>query len=141
MRALRVRQLVFLGVLIGSLAVAGTALSGVINQRAIADTSNVHLKIVRTQANGFDSGWHVHPGVAIVQVQEGSFQIYQGTCTPVTVGPGQTFIEVPHLPVRAIAAGFVNWTSTLITTGYDSPQIALADYANDKNYNPCPSVP
>lgn len=141
MRKLRSWRLIIPLALLVGLVAAGHAVSAVISQRNIADTGNVHLRIVRTSANGFDSGWHVHPGVAIVQVQEGTFQLYQGTCTPVTVGPGQTFIEVPHLPVRAVASGFVNWTTTMITSGYDNPVIPLADYANDKSYNPCPSVP
>jgi len=74
-------------------------------------------------------------------VQEGSFKIYQGSCTPTTVSAGQTFIEAPHLPVRALATGTIRWTTTMITTGYDKPLIPLAEYSNDKNYNPCPSVP
>jgi len=134
------RRVVAVAVVVASLAGATAAVSAVVSQQTIADTGNVHLKIVRTQANGFDSGWHVHPGVAIVQVQEGSFQVYQFNCTPVTVSAGQTFIEVPHMPVRAIATGFVNWTTTMITSGYDQPQIPLADYTNNKTYNPCPSV-
>jgi len=141
MRALRSRRLIVIAALAVSLVGTGSALSAVVMQQVIADTGNVHLRIVRTSANDFDSGWHVHPGVAIVQVQEGSFKIYQGSCTPVTVGAGQTFIEAPHLPVRAIATGTIRWTSTLITTGYDKPQIPLADYMNDKTYNPCPSLP
>ena len=141
MRALRSRRLIVIAALAVSLVGAGSALSAVLMQQVLADTGNVHLRIVRTSANDFDSGWHVHPGVAIVQVQEGSFKIYQGSCTPVTVGAGQTFIEAPHLPVRAIATGTIRWTSTLITTGYDKPQIPLADYMNDKTYNPCPSLP
>jgi len=120
---------------------AAVAMPAVLSQQIIADTGSVHLRVVRTSANGFDSGWHIHPGVAIVQVQEGTFQIYQGTCTPTTVGPGQTFIEVPHLAVRGIATGPIKWTTTLITSGGDLPQIPLAAYANNPNYNPCPSVP
>jgi hypothetical protein len=141
MHVLRSRRFIVMTVLALSLVGVGTALSAVVSQVVLADTGNVHIRIVRTSANDFDTGWHVHPGVAIVQVQEGSFKIYQGSCTPVTVGAGQTFIEAPHLPVRAIAAGTIKWTTTLLTTGYDKPQIALADYMNDKNYNPCPSVP
>ena len=141
MRALRSRRLIMIMVMAVSLVGAGSALSAVILQGVLADTGNVHIRIVRTNANDFDSGWHVHPGVAIVQVQEGSFKMYQGSCTPVTVSAGQTFIEVPHLPVRAIATGTIRWTTTLITTGYDKPQISLADYMNDKTYNPCPSLP
>jgi hypothetical protein len=107
----------------------------------IADTGNVHMRIVRTSAVDYDSGWHVHPGVAIVQVQEGSFKVYQGSCTPAIVGAGQTFIEAPHLPVRATAAGVIKWTTTMITTGDSPPLIPLSAYTSDKAYNPCPSVP
>jgi hypothetical protein len=135
------RLSVVVAVVVAAGVFAAVALSGVISQRAITDTNNLHLRVVRTLADGFDSGWHVHPGVAIVQVQEGSFQIYQGTCNPTTVAAGQTFIEVPHLAVRAIATGRINWTTTLITSGGDLPQIPLADYANDPHYNPCPSLP
>lgn len=141
MQILRSRRLIVIAVLVASLAAVATALSGVPSPQILADTGNVHMKIVRTTATDYDSGWHVHPGVAIVQVQAGSFKIYQGTCTPTTVSAGQTFIEAPHLPVRAIATGPVNWTTTMITTGYDKPLIPLAEYSNDKNYNPCPSVP
>jgi len=141
MRALRSRRLILLTALAASLIGVGTAISAVVSQQVIADTGNVHVRIVRTSANDFDSGWHVHPGVAIVQVQEGSFKIYQGSCTPVTVSAGQTFIEVPHMPVRATAAGTIRWTTTLITTGDSPPQISLSAYTTDKAYNPCPSVP
>lgn len=141
MRVLRSRRLIVISILAVSLAAVASGLSAVVTQQVLADTGNVHLRIVRTNANDFDSGWHVHPGIAIVQVQEGSFKIYQGSCTPVTVSAGQTFIEAPHLPVRGIASGTVRWTTTLITTGYDKPQIALADYMNSKTYNPCPSLP
>src|SRR5438270_9747246 len=88
-----------LPVMLAAVVVAGVfaavAISAVVSQQTIADTGNVHLRVVRTVVDGFgfDSGWHVHPGVAIVQVQDGTFQIYQGSCTPTTVGPGQTFIE------------------------------------------------
>ena len=138
-RSRRVSVLVLVTALAG--IGATVAVSAVVSQQTIADTGNLHLRIVRTNANGFDSGWHVHPGLAVVQVQEGSFQIYQGGCNPATVGAGQTYLEVPHLAVRAIATGTVRWTTTLITSGADSPQIALAAYSGDKDYNPCPSLP
>jgi hypothetical protein len=117
--------------------VTAVALAAVSSQRVINDTSNVHFRIVRTVADGFDSGWHVHPGIAIVQVQEGSFQITQGSCTPKTVGAGDTYIEVPHLPVRAVATGHIAWTTTLITNGGDLPQIPLSAYSPGSP-NPCP---
>jgi hypothetical protein len=130
--------------LLASLVLAGVlaavAIPAVVSQQAINDTNNVHFRVVRTVADGFDSGWHVHPGVAIVQVQQGSFDIYQGSCTPRTVGPGETYIEVPHLPVRAIATGRIAWTTTLVTNGGDLPQIPWSAYSPG-SANPCPSVP
>jgi hypothetical protein len=119
---------------------AAVAIPAVISQRVINDTGNVHFRVVRTVADGFDSGWHIHPGIAIVQVQEGSLQIYQGSCTPRTVGAGETYIEVPHLAVRGVATGRVTWTTTLITNGTDLPQISLTAYS-PANANPCPAVP
>jgi hypothetical protein len=74
-------------VAVGALAAAG--ISAVIGRTVVADGENIHYQIVRTVADGFDSGWHIHPGLAIVQVQEGSLQITQGGCTPKTVGPGR----------------------------------------------------
>jgi hypothetical protein len=141
MLRLRRRLILALAVAAGAGVLATGAISAVTSQTIIADTDSVHLRVVRTDANGFDSGWHVHPGVAIVQVQDGTFQIYQGSCSPTTVGPGQTFIEVPHLAVRAIASGHVAWTTTLITSSPDLPQIPASSYYGTPSFNPCPSLP
>jgi hypothetical protein len=115
MRVLRSKKaiavLVSTVVAVGALAAAG--ISAVIGQTILADGENIHYRVVRTVADGYDSGWHIHPGPAIVQVQEGSFQITQGSCTAKTVSAGDTFIEVPYLPVRAVATGRVAWTTTL----------------------------
>jgi len=138
MRALRSnRFLVVIAVAIAAGVVAAVALPAVISQQVINDTGNIHLRIVRTNADGFDSGWHVHPGLSIVQVQEGSLQLYQGGCTPRTVGAGDTYIEVPHLPVRAVATGKALWTTTFITNGADPFQIPNSTYS-PANPNPCP---
>jgi len=110
-------------------ATAAVAIPALTSQQVIYDGSSVNLRIVRSVADGFDSGWHIHPGVAIVQVQQGSFQITQGSCTPTTVSAGQTFIEVPHLAVRAVTTGHVEWTTTLITDSRNSPQVAWTQYS------------
>jgi hypothetical protein len=138
MRILRTRNVVALLI---AMAIAGVvtavALPAVLSQRFISDTNNLHLRVVRTSVDGFDSGWHIHPGVAIVQVQEGALQITQGSCTPKTVGPGDTYIEVPHMAVRGVATGKTTWTTTLITSGGDLPQIPWAAYSPGTG-NPCP---
>jgi len=141
MRALRSKRVIAL-VLAASIggAATGAAISAVLSQQVIADTGNVHIKVIRTAVDGnYDSGWHVHTGVAIVQVQSGALQITQNGCTPTTVGPGQTFIEVPFLVVRGVATGPTSWTTTQITEGFDPPQIPASTYTGQTNFNPCPS--
>ncbi len=110
---------------------ATAAISAVLSQTVVVDATNIHLRIVRTHANGFDSGWHTHPGLAIVQVQEGSLEITQGSCTAKTVGPGETYIEVPYTPVRAVATGDVRWTTTFLVHYEEPVLIPLTT-------NPCP---
>lgn len=130
MKALRLNMKTALAV--ATLAVAasavGIAVAAVTSQEVLTDTNDVRLRIVRTAADDFDSGWHTHPGPAIVQVQEGFFKIYQGSCAPTIVGPGETYVEVPNLPVLAVAKGEIKWTTTLIlpsgvppATTVDSP--------------------
>ncbi len=140
MRVLRSKKFLVLlaGVVVAGSAVA-IAIAAVTSQQVITDTTNVHLRIQKTIADGFDSGWHVHPGIAIVQVQEGSIQIYENSCTPKTVAAGDTSIEVPFQPVRAIATGHVVWTTTFVLNGPDQFQIPLSAYS--PGLNPCPTLP
>jgi quercetin dioxygenase-like cupin family protein len=110
-------------------AAAGVAVAA---QTIVTDTDNVHLRIVKSQFDdGFDSGWHTHPGPAIVQVQQGRFKIFQSTCEPTTVRAGETYIEVPNDPVLAVAKGEIEWTTTLI---YETGQAAATPVAS-----PCPA--
>jgi quercetin dioxygenase-like cupin family protein len=110
-------------------AAAGVAVAA---QTMVTDTDNVHLRIVKSQVDdGFDSGWHTHPGPAIVQVQKGRFKIFQGSCEPTTVRAGETYIEVPNVPVLAVAKGPIEWTTTLI---YETGQAAGTPVAS-----PCPA--
>jgi hypothetical protein len=133
------RFFVLLAVFVTAGAAAAIAIAAVTSQQVITDTTNVHLRVQRTIADGFDSGWHIHPGLAIVQVEEGAIQIYENGCTPKTVAAGDTFIEVPFKPVRAIATGHVVWTTTFVLNGPDQFQIPLSAYS--PGLNPCPSLP
>src|SRR5262245_25259642 len=132
MRILRSKKAIvaFASTAIGAAALAATGLSGIISQSIVRDSTNVHLRVVRSVADVYDSGWHIHPGPAVVQVQEGSFQITQGSCTPQTVSAGQTFVEVPFLPVRGVASGRVAWTTTLLGPYEDALLTPVA--------SPCP---
>jgi quercetin dioxygenase-like cupin family protein len=133
------RFLVLLAVFVTAGVAAAIAVAAVISQQVITDTTNVHLRVQRTIAEGFDSGWHIHPGLAIVQVEEGSANIYENSCTPKTLAAGDTFIQVPFKPVRVIATGHFVLTTTLVLNGPDPVLIPLSDYS--PGYNPCPSLP
>jgi hypothetical protein len=126
-----------------ALLVAGAAVTvaaaAVISQQTYAEGDGLHYRFEKrtSDASGFDSGWHVHPGLAIVQVESGSFQIYQGSCTPKTVNAGETFIEVPWKPVRAVSTGSITWTTSLLVPSGQQLLIPLATYSPQQP-NPCP---
>ena len=132
MRMLRSKKglVVLAGTVVAAAARAGTAVSALISQTILRDSTNVHLRVVRSVADGFDSGWHTHPGLVVVQVQSGSFQFTQGSCTPKAVNAGETFVEVPFLPVRAVATGHIEWTTTLLVPYEDALQTPTT--------SPCP---
>jgi hypothetical protein len=140
MRVLRSKKFfVLLAVLVTAGSAVAIAIAAVTSQQVITDTTNMHLRVQRTVADGFDSGWHVHPGLSIVQVEEGSLQIYENGCTPKTVATGDTLIEVPYLPVRGIATGHVVWTTSFVVDGAGLFLIPLSSYSPGRN--PCPSLP
>ena len=95
---------------------------GVAATSVTRDTTDVRLRVLQSSfQDGFDSGWHTHPGPVIVQVTDGYFKIYQGRCQPVVVHDGESFIETPFVPIRAVAVGQIAWTTTQIIPNADPP--------------------
>ena len=113
-------------IVIGVLTV-GVAI-GLAASTVVTDTSDVRLRIVQNEyPEGYDSGWHTHPGPAIVQVQEGVFKIYQGGCEPKVVHEGESYIETPLVPVRAVSKGYIKYTTTLILPLSDPDRTVVSD--------------
>ena len=138
MRVLRSKKfLVLLGVIVGAGIGAAIAISASTTQVEL-DTTAVHLRVVKQTLDNFDSGWHVHPGLVVVTVHEGSIQFYENGCTPKTVGAGETTMEAPYQPIRAISTHAVE-TVTYILNAPDPVLIPLSSYS--PGYNPCPSLP
>jgi quercetin dioxygenase-like cupin family protein len=112
------RRSAIFGVLLAATVGAGVVAAAV-SSVIIADTNTVREKIVRTEFTPsadqptFESGWHQHPGLAVVQVQQGRLTIFQN-CIRNIVKPGDTFIEVPYLAVNATANAHVKWTTTFV---------------------------
>ena len=131
----------FLGLMVGILLAAGASAAIALSAsktQVINDTNNVHLRIVRQTLDNFDSGWHVHPGLVFVYVNEGSIQFYTNGCTPKTVGAGEFTVEPPHTPIRAIAT-HADESVTFILNGPDPVTIPLSAYS--PGANPCPTLP
>ena len=126
---IRSRRLLALIVVLvaGAVLTGAVAYAAVTSRQIYAEGSGLRYQFVRTSADGFDSGWHVHPGLVVVQVEEGSLQLTQSSCTPKTVGAGETYIEVPWKPVRAVATGSVKWTTSIIVPESQQLLIPLSD--------------
>lgn len=140
MRVSRWRRLfVLLALALAAGAVVSVALPAVIGRQVLAEGTDLRYQFVRqtADASGFDSGWHVHPGMVVFQVEEGSVQIFQGSCTPKTLGPGDTVIEVPWKPIRARSGGAAVWTTSLFIAAGNPPSIPLSAYSPGQA-NPCP---
>ena len=133
------RFMVLLALVVIAGAVASVALPAIVSRQVYAEGTNLKYHFVRqvADASGFDTGWHVHPGIVIFQVEEGSVQITQGSCTPRTLGPGDTFIEVPWKPIRARSIGAAVWTTSLFIAAGEQLSIPLAAYSPAQP-NPCP---
>ena len=132
MRILRSKKFLALAAAtVVAVALAATALSAVWAQVVHVDTvGGIHFRVFSTSADGFDSGWHTHPGLVVVQVREGSLQVTQVGCTPKTLGPGDTFVEIPYTPVRAVATGRAVWTTTML--------VRVEDPVTSPASSPCP---
>jgi hypothetical protein len=115
-----------------ALAFVGSAGVGVafatVTSTVLSDThpaggsaNEVRLRVVRNQfvpsadQPTFSSGWHTHPGPVFFQVQEGRVKITQGPpCRTRSLGPGQTYVEIPEHPVLATARRAAKWTTSFI---------------------------
>lgn len=116
---------------LGAAVVAAVGLAGVWNTTVSQDTNNLHMRVVQTTAGNFDSGWHIHPGVVIVNVTKGSLAFTGANCITKTYSAGDSFIEVPYVPARVVGLGELTWTVTYIL-GYGD---ALATPVSQ---SPCP---
>jgi hypothetical protein len=115
MRKFRSKKAVALAAWTVIAAVGVGIAAAAVTSTVLADTNVVRERIVRSESTGaFSSGWHTHPGIAIVQVHKGYFKIYDQTCVPTIVEAGETYIETPERAVNVVGKGHMKWTTTLI---------------------------
>ena len=133
------RFLVLLAALIAAGAVVSIAASAVIGRQIFAEGTNLQYRFERVvaDASGFDSGWHIHPGLVIVQIEAGSVQFTQGSCSAKTFGPGETIVEVPWKAARFVATGSATWTTSFLVPVSQQLSVPLRAYSPEQP-NPCP---
>jgi hypothetical protein len=118
---------------------ATVAYGAVTSRQVFAEGSNLSYRFERvsTDASGFDSGWHIHPGLVVVQIEAGSVQFYQGSCTARTFGPGEVIFEIPWKPARFVAAGAATWTTSFIIPAGQQLTVPQRTYSPAQP-SPCP---
>ena len=111
------RSFALLAAVLGAAVMAAVGLAGLWTTTVSQDTNNVRLRVVQTTAGNFDSGWHTHPGLVVVNVTKGSLAFTGANCITKTYSAGDTFIEVPYVPARVVGLGELTWTVTYVV-GY-----------------------
>ena len=137
LRTRAVLVLLALAVVCGTLA--AVAAGAVIFRQTLADGTDLRYRFERvsTDGGGFDSGWHIHPGLVIVHIESGSVQFTQGSCTPKTYGPGDVIVETPWQPARFVTTGRATWTTTFFVPSSQQLSVPMSAYSPQQP-NPCP---
>jgi quercetin dioxygenase-like cupin family protein len=89
-----------------------------------------------TVAPGGSSGWHSHPGGAIVVVQQGEITIYASTgigdgrhCFGTKYTAGQSFVELPGAVVQAVNTGSIDFVLFVTFPGVPVGGLSRIDQA------------
>ena len=87
---------------------AGVALAGITSAIVRTDTNQVRLTITENKADNFYSGWHTHPGPAIVTVVKGAVTYEDADanrCVDTTYAAGEGFVDRGFGHVHRAIAG------------------------------------
>jgi hypothetical protein len=125
------KSIALAAVVLGAAVLAGVGLADVWSLTVAQDTNNVRMRVQHMTTANFDSGWHYHPGLVVVQVTKGSLAFTQRNCTTKTFAAGDTFIEVPYVPGRVVGVGEANMTVTYILGYGDALAVPVSP-------SPCP---
>jgi hypothetical protein len=94
------------------------------------DPTDVRMQRLVFSPGGY-SGWHHHPGVAVVTVESGALTLWQSDCSSTTYGPGlpdgAVFVEGGDEPVQATSTtGSVNYV-VLVAPSADPSVFRIED--------------
>ncbi len=114
------KSTVLVASLLGAVVFAGAGLADVWSLSVSKDTNNIRMRVAHLSTSNFDSGWHIHPGVVIVQVEQGSLSYTGANCVKKTYAAGDSFIEIPSTTARVVGVGYAKFTATFIV-GHGDP--------------------
>ena len=111
------------GLVVGVIAVASGSPPSGFTSTLIARGQSGHVTVVQRKGNdivtaqnnsdpGGFSGWHSHPGLAVVALQAGQVTLYSepvggGKCSAHTYSAGQVFLERPNDEENVVNTGGV----------------------------------
>lgn len=93
-----------------------------------------------TVAPGGSSGWHSHPGGAIVVIQQGEMTTYESVgnhCDITTYTQGQSFIERPGHELIAVNTGSIE---TIILAAFPGVPVGGSPRIDTPDPGTCPGV-
>jgi hypothetical protein len=125
---------------LGLLADATTTKAVKFDDRLIRMKTKVPIRVRNIhvgRADGFNSGWHSHPGPEIIAVKEGTLTVTVasgrgaggdddegeddeergspgGSCESTTLTAGQAFVASPNVPFVITASGPIEFVATLL---------------------------
>jgi len=105
----------------------------------VHDAADTIVQQVTVQPGGF-TGWHSHPGPAIVVVAQGTFTYYDGddpTCTGFPYGPGETFVDLGQGHVHS-ARNEGTEVVTVYVTYFDVPATVISPFIPAEDPGFCP---
>ena len=105
----------------------------------LKDGTDVAVAQITVSPGGF-SGWHSHPGGAIVIVQQGSLTVYAsvgGQCEIVTYSAGQAFVERPGEVMNVINTGTVPY---VLYVTFPRVPLGASPRTDEPNPGTCPGV-
>ena len=91
-----------------------------------------------TVAPGGSSGWHSHPGGAIVVVKQGKLTLYTSVgnhCDVITYTQGQSFVERPGEVNDAVNKGSINY---IIVATFPGVPLGGSPRIDEPNPGTCP---
>ena len=93
-----------------------------------------------TVVPGGSSGWHSHPGGAIVVIQQGEVTVYTSVgnhCDITRYTHGQSFVERPGEVVDAVNTGSTNY---IIVATFPGVPVGGSSRIDQPNPGTCPGV-